>query len=43
MHDNLDECRGDEAEETALKNAAASLYAAGAETVRAYSSSMPVG
>jgi len=32
VHDNLDECMGDEAEETALKNAAASVYAAGAET-----------
>ncbi|KAH9017371.1 cytochrome P450 [Lactarius pseudohatsudake] len=31
VHDNLDECRGDEAE-TALKNAAASVYGAGAET-----------
>ncbi|KAI0295091.1 cytochrome P450 [Multifurca ochricompacta] len=30
VHDNLDECKGDE--ETALKNAAASVYAAGAET-----------
>ncbi|KAH9033949.1 cytochrome P450, partial [Lactarius hengduanensis] len=33
VHDNLDECRGDEAE-TALKNAAASVYGAGAETAR---------
>lgn len=32
VHDNLDECMGVEAEETALKNAAASVYAAGAET-----------
>ncbi|KAF8259329.1 cytochrome P450 [Lactarius quietus] len=31
VHDNLDECTGDE---TALKNAAASVYAAGAETVQ---------
>ncbi|KAI0270485.1 cytochrome P450 [Gloeopeniophorella convolvens] len=30
VHDNLDECKGDE--ETALRNAAASVYAAGAET-----------
>ncbi|KAI9451431.1 cytochrome P450 [Lactarius psammicola] len=32
VHDNLDECRGDETEERALKNAAATVYAAGAET-----------
>ncbi|KAI9435475.1 cytochrome P450 [Lactarius indigo] len=32
VHDNFDECMGDEVEEAALKNAAATVYAAGAET-----------
>jgi cytochrome P450 len=35
VHDNLGECK-DEEDETALKNVAASVYAAGAETVRTF-------